>query len=160
GKEAEGLWEQLDRARQWTWAAKERPDLAAWLKANEKPLAVVVEATRRTHYYSPLVPRRTEKGPAPLLGALMPGVQVCRELAAALAARALLRVGEGALDDAWQDLLACHRLGRLVARGGTIIEALVGHAIDAVACRAGLAYLDRGKPGAERIAGCLRDLKG
>jgi hypothetical protein len=59
-----------------------------------------------------------------------PDLGTCREFAYALAARAMLRTGEGRYDDAWQDLLACHRLGRLVARGSFLLYGLVGIASD------------------------------
>ena len=90
---------------------------------------------------------------------LLPGVQKSRELGAALAARAMLRAGEGKFDDAWADLLACHRLGRLVGRGGTLIEGLVGVAVDQIAANADLAYLERANLTAERIRDRLQDLR-
>src|SRR5437660_379713 len=86
---------------------KETPYIAAWLKVNEKPLTLVIEATTRSHYFSPLTPRKTKEDPSGLIGALLPGVQRCRELGNALAARAMLRVAEERFDDAWSDLLAC-----------------------------------------------------
>ena len=46
----------------------------------------------------------------------------------------MLRVGEGKVDEAWEDLLACHRLARLVGQGPTLVEALVAIAIDGMAC--------------------------
>ncbi|SRR5579871_2434075 len=151
--------DELTQCSQGPWKAEEHPNAAAWLKANEKPLSLVVEATKRTHYYSPLVPKRTMEGPAPLLSSLLPSVQKCRELAQILTVRALLRVSEGRFDDAWQDLLASHRLGRLVARGATLIELLVGIAIDAVAAKADIAFLEHGKLKSEHIENCLRDLQ-
>jgi hypothetical protein len=153
------IFEDLARCSHRPWKASQHPQFAAWLKSNEKPLALVVEATKRSHYYSPLVPKISEKGSSGLIGALMPGVQKCRELASALTARAMLRLGEGRLNDAWDDLLACHRLGRLVARGSTLIEALVGIAIDAVAAKADLAFLDNANVKTERLQSCLRDLQ-
>jgi hypothetical protein len=160
GVEAEDFSEKLIRLAQRPWTAKEHPEMASWLKANDKPLALVVEATGRPHYYSPLIPPRTKKGSSGgLIGALLPGAQKCREFASALAARAMLRVGEGAYDDAWRDLIACHRLGRLVGRGPTLIEGLVAVAIDGVASLADLAFLDRAKPDARKIERCLRDLR-
>ncbi len=152
--------DQQSRAAKRPWAAKDYPRIAAWLDANEKPLALVVEATRRPDYYNPLVTRRTENKPRSLLDALLPGVQQCRELAVALAARAMLRIEEGKFDDVWQDLLACHRLGRLVARGGTLIEALVGFAIDQIASNADLAYLERADLTSEQIQDRRKDLQG
>jgi hypothetical protein len=154
-EQANRLDEQLDPATARPWKAKEHPQIAAWLKANEKPLAVVIEGTKRSHYFNPLTP----KGDSGLIGALLPGVQKCREFANALAARAMLRTGEERYDQAWQDLLACKRLGRLVARGGTLIELLVGVAVDAIGSNADLAYLERAKLSAKQIQDRMRDLR-
>jgi len=159
GEETEATHEELIRCAQRPWKAEEYPKVSSWLKVNEKPLALVVEATKRTQYYSPLVPTKTEKGSSGLISSLLPGAQRCRELASALAARAMLKASRGTDDDAWQDLLACHRLGRLVGHGATLVEALVGIAIEGVASRADLAYLDQSKPKAKRIESHLRDLQ-
>jgi hypothetical protein len=156
----DAVFDQQSRAGQRPWAAKDFPHIAAWLKANEKPLAMAVEATKRPDYFNPLVSRKSEKEPGSLIGALLPNVQKCREIASSLAARALLLVGEGRFDEAWQDLLACHRLGRLVSRGATLIEALVGIAIDQVASNAELAYLERAKLNAQQVRDRLKDLQG
>jgi hypothetical protein len=156
---ANALYDDLSHCSQRSWKALKHENIAAWLKANEKPLALVLDATKRTQYYSPLVPKRTQSGPSPLTGALLPSVQECRELANALTARAMLRVSEDRFDEAWQDLLACHRLGRLVAQGATLIELLVGLAIDTVAAKADLAFLDQANLKSEQIKDCLRDLR-
>jgi hypothetical protein len=155
----EALYDQLDRAREAPWTAKQYPAIAGWLKANAKPLTLVLEATRRPHYYSPLVPSEAGGGQDVLLSALLPAVQRCRELASILPARAMLRAGEGRHADAWADLLACHRLGRLVARGGTLIEGLVGFAIENISCGASLNYLGRARLTTRQIKDCLRDLR-
>jgi len=152
--------DQLSRAGQRPWTAKDYPHLAAWLKANEKPLAVIIEATRRPDYFNPLISPRTENKPGSLLGALLPSVQMCRELARALAARALLQVGEGKFDEAWQDLLACHRLGLVVARGGTLIEALVGVTLDQTTNAADLAYVERARLTPAQVRDRLKELQG
>jgi hypothetical protein len=71
----------------------------------------------------------------------------------------MLNVGEYRLDDAWSDLLACHRLGRHIAHGSTLIEGLVGITIDTIAGRADLAFLDGSKLEQQRIMDCLDDLR-
>jgi hypothetical protein len=151
--------DQVDRCGKRPWTAKEHPQVAAWLEKNEKPLALVVEASKRPQYFSPVIPQRTNNKPDGLLSALLPGVQKCRALASALVARAMLRVGQRRPAAAWEDLLACHRLARLVARGSTLIELLVGVALDAIASRAELAFLDGSKPSAKVVMACLRDLR-
>jgi type II secretory pathway pseudopilin PulG len=158
-EELREMREQLNRCTQRPWKAEQCPNVASWLEANEKPLAVVIEATKRPQYYSPLVPKKAEKGPSYLFSAPSQGVQGCRQLADSLAARALLRPNEKADDEAWQDLLACHRLGRLVGRGGTLIESIIGIAIVGAANKATLAFLEQTKPNAKRIESYLRDLQ-
>ncbi|MCI0458127.1 MAG: hypothetical protein L0Z62_14280 [Gemmataceae bacterium] len=157
---ANELNDQADEAGSRPWSSIQYPHLAGWLKANEKPLALVAEAGKRSHYYNPLVPPRGPDGlPGNLLGVLLPSVQKCRELARALSARAMLHLGEGRYDEAWQDLLTMHRLGRHVGKGGTLIEGLVGVAIDHIASAADLTYLDRAKLSAQQLRDRLRDLQ-
>src|SRR6266852_4930537 len=55
GEEAEEIGEQLIRCTQRAWKPEEYPKVASWLKANENPLAIVVQATKRTKYFSPYV---------------------------------------------------------------------------------------------------------
>jgi hypothetical protein len=157
--QSDAIYDQQSRAAQRPWAAKEYPNIAAWLEANEKPLAVVVEATRRPDYFNPLITHWIDEKPGLLMGVLLPGPQACRELAVALAARAMLRVDEGKFDDAWQDLLACHRLGRLVGRGGSSIEGLVGIAIGGIASKADLVYIERADLTVKQIQDRLKDLQ-
>jgi RNA polymerase sigma factor (sigma-70 family) len=151
--------EQIEKVMVRSWTAKDYPEVADWLKVNDKPLAVAIEASKRTHFYYPLVADRRNDKTEGLIGAQIGGVQSCRHLASALTARAMLRVSEKRYDDAWQDLLACHRLGRLLGRGGTLIESLVGIAIDRMASDADLAFLDAATLDAKKLKACLRDLR-
>jgi hypothetical protein len=153
------LEQQEPRVSHRPWTAKDYPHVAGWLKANEKPLALAVEATRLPAYFNPHISPKTEKGPGPLLNSLLPTVQMCRGVAAALVIRAQLHLGEGDFDAAWQDLLACHRLARLLARGGSLIESLVGIAIDTITTPGDVAWLDRAKPTAQQARDRLRDLR-
>lgn len=148
----------LERVTSRPWKAADFPQIAGWIKANEKPLALVVEAGKRSHYFSPLVSRK-DKGPASLIAALLPGVQKCREFTSLLAARAMLHLGEGRPDQAWQDLQACHRLARHVVKGATLIEGLVGIAIETIAANGDLAYLAHAKLTTQQIQARLRDLQ-
>jgi hypothetical protein len=151
-KELDDLFERVIER---PWTAKQYPQVAAYFKANARPLAVVVEGTKRSHYFMPMVPRDDEG----LIGVLIPSVQKCRGFASALSARAMLHLGEGRYEDAWQDLLACHRLGRLVSHGATLIELLVGVAVDAIAARGDLVYLERARLNAQQIKDRLRGLQ-
>jgi len=95
------LHDEIDRCTRTPWTRRQHPEMAAWLAANEKPLALAVGASNRPRYYFPVLPPKTGKGSAGLLAAPLSGVQTCRGLANALAARAMLRVGDGRPEDAW-----------------------------------------------------------
>jgi hypothetical protein len=156
---AEEIYAQRQRAGQRPWTAKQYPAIAAWLKANDKALAVAIKASRRPHYYLPMLPNKPKNRVSGLIDCMIHSVQNCRDLASALVARAMLQVGQGNPDAAWQDLLACHRLARLVGRGATLIEGIVGIAMDAVASNADLAFLETAKLDRQHIYACLRDLQ-
>jgi hypothetical protein len=158
-EQLEAVYEFHNRAVKRPWAPKDCPPLAEWLKANDKALARVTEAVKRPEYFNPLVSRRGAGESSVLIGVLLPTVQKCRELGSALAARATLRIGEKKYDEAWRDILACHRLGRLLTRSATLIETLIGFAICQVASDAALAYLDRAELSAEQALQRLKELQ-
>ena len=151
GEEFQQAFDQFLPATMRPWTAEQYPRVAEWLRSNEKPLALVVEGTRRPLYFSPLVSSNEDGLPAGLISVLLPGVQEARALARALCARALLRSAAGETEAAQQDLLACHRLGRLTGQGPTLIEGLVAIAIDAMAASADLAFVERARPEATAI---------
>ncbi|MFM8273277.1 MAG: hypothetical protein ACKODX_13260 [Gemmata sp.] len=159
GERLEAFFEEQGRVVQRPWAARDCAPMAEWLKANEKQLALAVEATKRPQYFNPLTSRRKPGEASNLIGSLLPTVQKCRELATALAARAMLKLNGGNLDDAWADLLACHRLGRLVSRGSTLIESLVGIAIGQIAHNSTLAVLEHPDLTSTRARACLKDIQ-
>jgi type II secretory pathway pseudopilin PulG len=159
GMEREQWDGRQDRARRWPWKAADEPELADWLRQNEKPLAVAIEATKRPLYYNPLVSTSSDPRSARLIGSLLPSVQRCRSVGDALVCRAMDRAGAGDYDGAWQDLLACQRLGRLVARGATLIENLVGIALVSIATNAEITLLGHGKHSSKQILAWLADLR-
>src|SRR5262249_14682596 len=114
GSAPDANFDAVKRLSERPWTASENATISGWLKANEKPLVTVHEATKRTHYYSPIIPETDANGSKGLISSLLPGPQACRELASALLSRAMLNLGHNQPAAAWQELLACHRLARLV----------------------------------------------
>lgn len=154
------VWNRQSWAIKRPWAERDYADIAAWLKANERPLALVHEAVKRPHYFNPLCSRRPNGQQSSILACLMPNVQKCREIGAALCARAMLKLEAGKTDEAWADLIACHRLARHLARGGaTFIETLVGYALHAIACNATVAFVERADLPAGKWLAKLKELR-
>src|SRR5262245_32320567 len=159
GDDLEALERRMDRAGKWPWLPADEPELAGWLKHNMRPLAVVHAATRRPDYFNPMIPRRTADWSPGLLHSLMSNVQVCRNVTWALCCRAMQRTAERDFDGAWQDLLTCHRLGRLVGRGSSLIDLLVGIALEQLANRATVVLLELAPWSSEEVMKHLQDLQ-
>jgi hypothetical protein len=156
--QSEELEEQLDTATTRPWKKSEFPALAEWLEGNAKPLALIVQATRRPRRYDPLVSAPDD--PTPVMSADLARARECRSLAGALTARAMLRVAEGQLDDAWEDLLAVHRMSRLVSKGPGLVEGLVAFGVNQQACAAERTLLQHAVFNAEQLARMRSDLDG
>ena len=122
-------------------AGADEPRFAEWLKANERPLAVIVAGTRRDHYYAPFVVAPGE----PMIHGLLPIEDASREWGRALALRAMLRLAEGNVAGAKDDLIACHRLGRLIGNSPCLISALVSGYVDGFGFRGDAALMQHGK---------------
>ena len=143
---------QFSATAQYPWAVADYPQVAKWLKVNEKALALVVAASKRPDYFCPVVDGSISELQDPVL---MYG----REFAKALASRALLRVNIGKNDEAWQDLLACHRLARLAGRNTPLMWRTVGIVIDQIAGTADVAFLERAGLTASQIRALERELR-
>jgi hypothetical protein len=147
----------LEQASSRPWTSEQIPPLAQWIQQNEKPFALILEASTRPRCYFPsptLINNETDS----LIMYLLPGVQGCREVGRSLPARAMWHLGEGRPMEAWQDLLALHRIARLVAQGPTLVEQLVGFAIQGSACDRTQTLLHHGQLSAEQIQQIRRDL--
>lgn len=162
GLSGEALQEANDEyglACDWLWKEEQYPDLAKWVRENAEPMAVVHEATLRPEWYYPMFDRKNEDGkPAALIGMLLPHVQKTRSLARYLAIRANLHLANDEPEQAWKDLQTCHRLGRLTSRGPTLIDYLVGAAINSVAIQGELRLLNHAKLTERQIDQFLLDL--
>lgn len=152
----EVLLDQMGIALKCPWSKQKFPFWAEWLQVNEKPIALLAEACRRPRRYEPLISGDDKAGI--LIASLLPGAQESREAARAFAMRAMLRVGEGKIDEAWSDLMDCHRIARLCDEGAFFVDGLVAISIDGMAQAGDRALLQYGKLTAAQIAKMRGDL--
>jgi hypothetical protein len=94
-----------------------------------------------------------------LIAVTLEMLQESRSCARALMTHAMLSIGEGKIDDAKRDILACHRLGRLEGQGATLVDALVAIAIDGMACTGDVALAQSGKLTAREAAAFQEELR-
>tara|TARA_B100000809_G_C15073190_1_gene506850 strand:- start:180 stop:1544 length:1365 start_codon:yes stop_codon:yes gene_type:complete len=132
------------------WSPKKYPQVVRWLKRNERTLNLAHEASHRPHYYMPYI-TESEEQEATLVMVLLPGAVHSRTMARLLVIDGFALIGKGKLQEARQDFLACHRLGRVCSKGGTVIEGLVGVAIDGIAIRGEMALVEHGGLSVEQL---------
>jgi hypothetical protein len=147
----------VDSAESCPWTTQQIPPLAKWVAENQKPLDQMVEASTRSRCYFPS-PSMLMQERAGLIAMLLPGVQSVRTAGRTLLIRAMFHAGEKQGEAAWRDLLAVHRIGRLTAQGKTMVEQLVGMAIDGMARDGTLALLDQQSLTVEQVQKIQRDL--
>ena len=153
-KEMDQFWKVMDGP----WSAEKYPVYAEWLKANRKPLEKIREAARRTKFYSPIL----ADGEYQLLSCcysleieIMESSRTCARF---LMEDAMFSIGEGKIAEAQQDILACHRLGRLVGQGPMLVDVLDALAIDGMACSGDLTLAQSGTMNAAQVANFQREL--
>ncbi len=128
--ESKRILDQNGPAMERPWKEEDFPEMAEVLHRNAASLKVLTEGVKRPKYYRPMVKRNPEET---LVSILLPDVQVAREFARQLAMRAMLHLGHGRVQEAKDDLLTMHRHAALISHGATLIEGLVGIAIDSIA---------------------------
>ena len=152
----------LQQASSSPWSAEQFPRIASWVKANTESLDLVIEGTKRPRCYVPLVPPNLADGSGrygKLVNALLPAQQMSRDVCRCLAVRAMLRLSKSEVVHAQKDLLACHRLGRLIGSTPLLICGLVGYAIDEVARKGDVAVLRYGQLNFTLASAYLRELQ-
>ncbi|KPK80528.1 MAG: hypothetical protein AMJ81_11940 [Phycisphaerae bacterium SM23_33] len=147
--------DELDLAAEGPWASKDMPGLAKWLDANAKALDLLVAATDRPRYYVPLV---SESDPPRVLDVVMPPMGLLQCASRALTARAMRRLHEGQIQGAWSDILAAHRLGRLLSQRPILLDKVVGVGFEQRAARAATRLAGSGRLTAPQAERMLADL--
>ncbi|HEY4761557.1 MAG TPA: hypothetical protein VIH42_13325 [Thermoguttaceae bacterium] len=136
--------EQIDqfyKAVDGPWTEDQYPIVAAWLKANQIPLEKIREATQRPKFYDPMV----LNGKVPLIALLRDTANQAYYCRWPLIEQAMFEIQQGKIEDAQENILACHRLARLVGQGPTEVEVIHSYAIEVTACLGDVALAQSGK---------------
>lgn len=150
----EGIYRQWREAKSRPWTREEFPIIARWIDTNEIPLEFAVEGAARSRFFVPLLPQDRS-----LSASVLPGPLGFCEFAELLNTRAMLRLGEGETDAAWLDVMASHRIARLLLQGPTMMSTLVATAIESMTCVRDDKIAIHGNVNAERYLAYLEDLQ-
>lgn len=104
-----------------------------WVRDNEKPLALITEATKRSRFF---IPFYAGYRPETMAEILIPYGRLIRDAGGALRTRAFIRLAGGDVAGFRADLMTAHRLARLIGQEPTFIEKLVAINMEISACEA------------------------
>jgi hypothetical protein len=149
----------LDESMNRPWTSAQLPPIADWIRENQAPLDLIVEASRRPRFYAPS-PTLLNNDRDLLIAVLLPIQQHTRSAARSLSVRAMWHLGEGRPMEAWDDILAIHRLSNLLAQGHWLIEQLIAIAISGIACENTVTFLDHAELTPDQARQVQRDLAG
>jgi len=101
-----------------------------WLTDNEETLELVITGSQKPYHWPEYKTGKEDDG---VMGVLMPHLSEFRRLVYSLLWRAQLSAEQGRYEDAFDDIKSCYRFGQHLRGNKTIIEQLVGIAIEALA---------------------------
>ncbi len=128
------LWRELSSR---PWRREEAPEIARLLDGNARQLELVRRASLRPRLFVPIV----VSGDESLMGRDFPLVRISRAAIRDLQLRAMLHLGHGRVEEAWQDALAIKRLGRLLPQAPGILPTLLAAACETTAASVAEAML-------------------
>ena len=111
------------------------PDVEAWLDRNAAACELIHRASRKPRFYMPVI---TAYKPSAICSVLLPPLQKYRSVAKLLQVRALFRMHRGDVTEAWQDMLALHRLARLIDQHPSLVAQMVAVGVDGIASQTGI----------------------
>jgi len=139
-----------------TWPVKIDALTAQWVNANEGPLDLLVEGSKRPRFY---IPFDGGNRPEVLASVLLPHVGPMHDVGRLLLLRAMMRLSAGDFVGFEEDLLAVHRLARLLSCSSTFVEGAAARvSLEDIACEAGRIAAMSGKLSAEQARSLARDL--
>ncbi|HUB27882.1 MAG TPA: hypothetical protein VL992_20830 [Tepidisphaeraceae bacterium] len=146
-----------------SWPLTITPSVRDWIKANQKPLDLIVQATGRERFY---IPWDAGNRPDSLEEVLLPYLNHLQLAAQCLLARSVVRLQAGDIAGFQDDVLSVHRLARLVDQTPTLVELVVALGpIETDACHVDRLAADSGKLSSDQARNladqlnALRDLK-
>ncbi len=99
-----------------------------WLDDNKETLDLIIKGSQKPYYWEQY---GTTNDTGEMLSILMPNLSSFRRLAYALRSRAWVNAEKGRYEDAFSDLICCYKFGQHLRGDKTLIEQLVGIAIEA-----------------------------
>ncbi|MFC1677531.1 hypothetical protein ACFL3G_10785 [Planctomycetota bacterium] len=139
-QKAAQIYEQLSEERRKLPGIKydeateqEKQAIKNYLEEQKETLAFVVEGSKKPYYWREY--NTGDDATDEAIAVLLPYLSGYRGIAKSLRWRALLNAEQGQYERAFEDMLVCYRFGRHLKGDKTLVEQLVGIAIEALSAR-------------------------
>ncbi|UCC23329.1 MAG: hypothetical protein JSW23_04560 [Planctomycetota bacterium] len=137
---------------------KQKETIERWLNDNKEIFDLVTAGTDKPYYWQEYKETEGREGEG-MISVIMPNLGEFRKITYALQWRAWLSAEKGLYDEALEDAMACYRLGRHLKPDKTIIEQLVGIAIEALALKTVRDIISEQKTDSAALAALQQDLE-
>ncbi|UCF43253.1 MAG: hypothetical protein JSV99_11890 [Planctomycetota bacterium] len=137
---------------------KQKETIERWLNDNKEIFDLVTAGTAKPYYWQEYKETEGREGEG-MISVIMPNLGEFRKIAYALQWRAWLSAEKGLYDEALEDAMVCYRLGRHLKPDKTIIEQLVGIAIEALALQTVRDIISEHKKDSASLAKLQQDLE-
>lgn len=138
------------------WKAADFPEVAAWLKANEKALQLLDEACARPRFWYPLVVCDPKGPPLMSVGELHP--MAIREGGNLLRSRAMLKLGNGDAAGCWADLRGTMRLARVLEEDPQKLTYIMSTELAGATCPVLCMLVQKGHMGGPALRAMLAEI--
>ncbi len=152
-KYEEAAWEAWHQLRRRPWRSEQFPVCSRLLEWNQEALDLCVQGSRRRRFFSPAIAAHPQ---ARLYFASAVPLAEVRELARCLQQRAMRHLGHGRVEEAWRDLCAVKRTGRLLQQCWHPVGIFVGRCLEAEATEALATLLARCPPSQQQALAWLK----
>ncbi|MHC4070386.1 MAG: hypothetical protein ACYSR8_12580 [Planctomycetota bacterium] len=139
-------------------STKQKETIERWLNDNKEIFDLVTTGTNKPYYWQEYkeTEGREDEG---MLSVIMPNLGEFRKITYALQWQAWLSAEKGLYEEALEDAMVCYRLGRHLKPDKTIIEQLVGIAIEAIAIQTVRKIISEHRTDSASLAALQQDLE-
>jgi hypothetical protein len=124
--------DQFDPSGSLHWPVAIDAGEVEWVKANEKPLALLTAASTRSRYF---IPFNGGNRPSVLYSVLLPHIGLLRGAGNALLTRAVIRLNGGDTDGFADDIRTAHRMAALLEQDSTMVGRMSAIYLECSVCR-------------------------
>ncbi len=148
------MWELLRKDLK-EMTGEEKNKIEDWLSSQKEVFELVAQGSLKPYYWREYETNEEKE----LMSVLLPNLSGYRNIAQGLTLRASLNAEKGNLNQAYNDIITCYRFGRHLKADVSLVEQLVGVAIEVLSVKSTRSILDQCQPDSASLEKLQSDLQ-